>query len=138
MVVSYPPLTTPARVDSRMGLNIDIAFTFAELAGLVPPIQQDGRSMARLLADTEPAWRTDFLYEQWLDPDDEDNDAVPPTNACVRTEEFKWIEYVTGETELYDLLADPFELSNLTNDPLHADVKAELQARLRQLRHDWP
>jgi arylsulfatase A-like enzyme len=138
MIVSYPPLTTPARVDTRMALNIDVAFTFAEVAGLVPPIQQDGRSMARLLDDNEPAWRTDFLYEQWLDPDDEDNDAVPPTNACVRSEEFKWIEYVTGETELYDLLADPFELNNLTNDPLHADVKAELQTRLRQLRHDWP
>jgi arylsulfatase A-like enzyme len=138
MVVSYPPLTTPGRVDTRLGLNIDIAFTFAELAGVVPPIQQDGRSMARLLDDAEPAWRTDFLYEQWLDPDDEDNDAVPPTDACVRTDQFKWIEYVSGETELYDLLADPFELTNLTNDPAHATVKAELQTRLRQLRHDWP
>ena len=138
MVVSYPPLTTPARVDSRIGLNIDIAFTFGELAGVVPPIQQDGRSMVRFLDDTEPAWRTDFLYEQWLDADDEDNDLVPPTLACVRSEQFKWTEYVTGETELFDLLADPYELTNLTNDPGHAAVKAEMQTRLRQLRHDWP
>jgi N-acetylglucosamine-6-sulfatase len=138
MVVSYPPLTNPARIDSRIGLNIDIAFTFGELAGVVPPIQQDGRSMVRFLDDTEPAWRTDFLYEQWLDADDEDNDVVPPTLACVRSDQFKWTEYVTGETELFDLLADPYELTNLTNDAGHATVKAEMQTRLRQLRHDWP
>jgi arylsulfatase A-like enzyme len=138
MVVSYPPLTSPARVDSRLALNIDVAFTFAELAGLVPPIQQDGRSMVRLLDDVEPTWRTDFLYEQWLDGDPEDNDTVPPTLACVRSEQFKWVEYETGETSLFDLAADPYELQNLTDDPGHAAVKAELQTRLRQLRHDWP
>jgi len=138
MIVSYPPLTTPARVDPRMALNIDIAFTFGELAGVVPPVQQDGRSMVRLLDDAEPAWRTDFLYEQWLDADDEDNDLVPPTLACVRSDQFKWTEYDSGETELFDLVADPYELTNLTNDPAHAAVKSAMQTRLRQLRHDWP
>jgi arylsulfatase A-like enzyme len=138
MVVSYPPLTTPSRVDDRIGLNIDIAFTFGELAGVVPPVQQDGQSMVRFLADTEPAWRTDFLYEQWLDADEEDNDLVPPTLACVRSDQFKWTEYDSGESELFDLAADPYELTNLTNDPGHATVKSTLQTRLRQLRHDWP
>jgi arylsulfatase A-like enzyme len=138
MIVSYPPLTTPARVDDRLVLNIDIAFTFAGLAGVVPPLQEDGRSMAGLLANADPTWRPDFLYEQWLDPDDEDNDVVPPTDACVRSGQFKYIEYVTGQTELYDVMADPFELQNLTNDPAHAMVKTDLQTRLHQLRHDWP
>jgi len=137
LVVSYPPLTTPARVDTRIGLNIDFAFTFGELAGVVPPVQEDGRSMVRLIQNTEPTWRTDFLYEQWLDADDEDNDTVPPTLAAVRSEQFKYTEYVGGETELYDLVNDPFELTNLTNDPAHATTKTAMAARLRQLRPDW-
>ena len=45
---------------------------------------------------------------------------------------------VSGETELYDVVADPFELNNLTADPTHGALKAELAARLRQLRPDWP
>ncbi len=137
LVISYPPVTTPPRVDTRIGLNIDFAFTFGELAGVVPPIQEDGRSMVRLVDDTEPAWRTDFVYEQWLDPDDEDNDVVPPTLASVRSAQFMYTEYVGGETELYDLIADPFQLTNLTNNPTYATTKADMAARLRQLRPDW-
>src|SRR5436190_764263 len=127
-----------ARIDTRIGLNIDFAFTLAELAGVVPPVEEDGRSLVRLLDDTDPAWRTDHLYEQWLDPDDEDRDVVPPTLAQVRGTQWKYTEYVSGETELYDVLADPFELNNLTTDPTHAALKAELAARLRQLRPHWP
>jgi arylsulfatase A-like enzyme len=138
LVVSYPPLTSIPRIDDRFGLNIDFAFTFAELAGVVPPVQEDGRSLVNLLSDTDPTWRTDFLNEQWNDPDEEDNDAVPDTNVVVRNANFKYIEYENGQSELYDMVADPYELVNLTNDAAHAAVKAELQARVHQLRHDWP
>ncbi len=138
LVVRYPRLAPVARTETRQALNIDFAFTFAELAGLVPPIQQDGRSLAGLLDGSEPFWRPDFLYEQWLDADDEDSQVVPPTLAGVRSPEWKYVEYVSGETELYDLVADPYELENKTGDPAHAERKAELAARLRQLRPDWP
>jgi arylsulfatase A-like enzyme len=138
LVVRYPPLVPAPRVETRIGLNIDFAFTLAELAGLVPPVQQDGRSMVGLLTDAEPAWRADHLYEQWLDVDDEDNDVVPPTLAQVRSKDWKYTEYVTGETELYNLVQDPFELDNQTSNPAHAQLKAELATRLRQLRPDWP
>ena len=38
---------------------------------------------------------------------------------------------------MYDLQGDPFELQNQTDNPAFADVKAEMPARLRQLRPDW-
>ncbi len=134
LVVRYPALVPGPRVDPGAGLNIDIAFTLGELAGVTPPIQQDGRSMVRLLAGAEPAWRPDFLYEQWLDPDDEDNDVVPPTLSQVRSSTFKYTEYVTNERELYDLAADPFELQNQAGNPAFATVQAALAERLQQLR----
>jgi len=46
--------------------------------------------------------------------------------------------HVTGETELYNLQTDPFELDNQTNNPAYAALKAQLAARLRQLRPAWP
>ena len=138
LIVRYPPLAPQGRVEPGPGLNIDFAFTFAELAGLVPPVQEDGRSMVRLLADTDPAWRIDHLYEQWLDADQEDNALVPPTLAQVRGTQWKYTEYVSGETELYDLMTDPFELDNQTNNPAYAALKTQLAVRLRQLRPGWP
>jgi N-acetylglucosamine-6-sulfatase len=148
MIVRYPALIPTPRVDTRMALNIDIAFTFAELAGVVPPVQEDGTSLVRVLGNREPAssWRSDFLYEQWFgnaEDDDPLDNVVPPKLAGVRTPQYKYIEYddpapeINDDVELYDLTIDPFELQNRHGDPAYAAVEAALAARLRQLRTDW-
>ncbi|HEX2325782.1 MAG TPA: sulfatase-like hydrolase/transferase, partial [Chloroflexota bacterium] len=52
----------------------------------------------------------------------------------VRTDRWKYTHDVTGEVdELYDLHADPWELTNLAGDPAQAGVVAELRGRLA----DW-
>ena len=45
-----------------------------------------------------------------------------------------YAEHGTGETELYDLQKDPFELQSRHNAPAYASVKAQLAARLAQLK----
>jgi arylsulfatase A-like enzyme len=135
LVVRYPALAPLPRVETRFGLNIDFALSFAELAGTVPTVPPDGRSLVRVLSDTEDLWRTDFLYEHW-DNDDDPGEGIP-TLAAVRNDQFKYVEYVTAESELYDLAADPYELQNETNNPAYASTKATLAARLRELRPDW-
>ena len=42
------------------------------------------------------------------------------------------------EVELYDLLNDPYEETNVASDPQHAMRVATMAARLRQLRPYWP
>jgi hypothetical protein len=66
-VVRYPKLAPLPRVETRFALNIDLAPTFAELAGVGVPLVQDGRACLHVLDGTEPAgaWRTDFLAEAW-------------------------------------------------------------------------
>jgi len=49
---------------------------------------------------------------------------------------WKYVEYVTGETELYDLAADPFELTNVTGDPANAALRTSLAARLHTLQSE--
>ena len=51
---------------------------------------------------------------------------------------WKYTEYVTAERELYDEDADPFELTNVVNDPGNASLVADLADRLRELRPGWP
>jgi N-acetylglucosamine-6-sulfatase len=57
-----------------------------------------------------------------------------PTFEAIRTERYKYVEYDTGEKELYDLRNDPFELQSRHNAPAYAAVKAQLADRLHKLQ----
>jgi arylsulfatase A-like enzyme len=137
MMVRYPRLIPLPRRDSRFALNIDLAPTFAELAGVGIPILHDGVSLVTVFDGTTPTWRTDFLTEGW-----------PNTHpwATVREAQWKYTEIpvtpgdpmTTFETELYDLILDPYEQTNVSSDPQHATRIAQMAARLRQLRPNWP
>jgi len=137
MFVRYPPLAPLKRTEDRFALNIDLAPTFAELAGVGVPILHDGDSLLRVIDGTEPTWRTDFLAESW-----------PGSHpwALVHEGQWKYTEIPTDpgnpltlfERELYDLVSDPYELTNVASDPLNAARIATMAARLRQLRPNWP
>lgn len=137
MFVRYPKLAPLGRSDERFALNIDLAPTFAELAGVGVPIAHDGESLVRLLDGTAPAWRDDFLAEGW-----------PGSHpwALVREAQWKYTELPVApgspdgafERELYDLASDPYELENVAGDPTHATRIAQMAARLRELRPNWP
>jgi arylsulfatase A-like enzyme len=58
---------------------------------------------------------------------------VMPEYHGVRTDRYLYVEYVTGEKELYDLQADPYELDNLSKSADPA-LLAELAARLAALK----
>jgi N-acetylglucosamine-6-sulfatase len=49
----------------------------------------------------------------------------------VRLQEWSYVEYVTGEKELYDIRDDPYQLQNLAGDPKVKSFEAELAARVQ-------
>jgi len=48
--------------------------------------------------------------------------------GIVTSDGWKYIEYGTGELEMYDLNTDPHELANLAGRPKYAAQEARLQA----------
>ncbi len=121
---------TPRRVGA-MALNLDLAPTLLDLAGLPVPAQMQGRSLAKVLRGEPAAPREDFLYEYAQEP----MYPVVPSLFAIRTANLK---YVTSpddpeEEELYDLLADPGEMADLADRPEWAEVKAALRQRLQRL-----
>ncbi len=46
---------------------------------------------------------------------------------------FSWVEYETGERELYDLTVDPDQLESKADDPAYASVRQALAQRLEAL-----
>jgi len=126
LVIRYDPLTSTARTDDHFALNIDYAPTFAELAGITPPIPEDGTSLIPLLSGNPGSWRTDFLLEHY----DDGLERPVPTYCGVRSDKWAYYKYGTGEQELYDLTRDPYEQMNLASDPGHAQILSDLHDRM--------
>jgi arylsulfatase A-like enzyme len=130
LVVRTPWATGPS-VDDHLVLNIDLAPTLAELAGVTPWPAADGRSFAPLLRGQSVAWRDSFLVE-FLGRDQRFRGG-PPAFTGVRTERHLYVEYRNGWRELYDLRDDPYQLRNVADDAAFAGVRATLAAALRRL-----
>lgn len=134
MVVRYPKLIQPGTTSDRMVLNVDIAPTILDLAGVAVPKEMHGRSWAPLFKDPKAEFRKDWLYEYFEYPDAH---KVRPHRG-VRTETWKLIHYYQDpeEYELYNLEKDPWEKENLYAKAENADKAKELKTRLEELRKE--
>ena len=118
----------------QMVLNTDFAPTFADLAGVTPPRFVDGRTLSPLLSARPPAtWRTAFLVEHRRSKEEYAYVRAIPNYDAVRTANHLYVEYGTGEKELYNLSKDPHELTNRYAGA-DAALRSDLRARLNALR----
>jgi N-acetylglucosamine-6-sulfatase len=124
LVIRYDPLTAGGpRTDPHIALNLDLAPTWAALAGVSPPSPRDGRSLLPLLGGGAPAWRQDLLAEH-----KQEGPGIP-SFCAVRSLRYLYVQYATGEEELYDERADPYELTNLAGHPALAAVLTDRRTR---------
>ena len=134
MIMRYPRLIQPGMIREEMVLNVDVAPTLLDLAGVPIPDWMQGQSMRPLLEGREVAWRDAWLYEFYEYP------AVHmvPKNRGVRTTRWKYIHYFEEPQahELYDLTADPGENDNLFGKPELTSTVEKLQQRMLELRHE--
>ncbi len=131
LLIRYPRLIKPGSLCDEMVLNIDIAPTVLELAGLEVPERMHGRSLVPLLRGEAVEWRKDWLYEYFEYP----GPHSVRKHRGVRTERWKLIHYYeVNQFELYDLQNDPEERFNLADDPKYAGLKERLLRRIDELR----
>jgi N-acetylglucosamine-6-sulfatase len=130
-LVVRTPWAQAASTDDHLVLNIDLAPTLTELAGISPPSPVDGRSFADLLRGRSPpdGWRSEFVVEFLGTPR---HGLRPPPFEALRTERYLYVEYQNGWRELYDLDTDRFELTNLAEVDRYREVRRRLQSRLQE------
>lgn len=115
--------------------TIDLLPTIAEIAGAKLPYCIDGLSLAPLLTSTPTSkkeWRDSVVAE--LGPINElawPWKSVPPMYRLIRADKYKYIEYITGEKEYYDLIIDPDEMEN-KYDRLTFSEKEILSIKMQQ------
>jgi arylsulfatase A-like enzyme len=132
-MLRYPRRIKAGTTREEMVLDIDIAPTMLDLAGVAIPVQMQGKSMLGLTDPKREKWREDWFYHYYEYP----QPGFVQPHVGVRTERYKLIHYyVTNAFELYDLHTDPGELHNLANLPEHSVIQGTLIARLAALREE--
>jgi arylsulfatase A-like enzyme len=142
MVVRDPMLHSTANPVESHALveNVDVGATLADRAGI--EWHTDGKSLTPLLDGSASSTRDAALLEHCVAG--AGPQCWPPGThqplifVGVVTDRYKYIEYDTGEKELYDLAADPYELANHAGDPAWATTQAQLASQLAQLRASPP
>ena len=133
LLIRYPKAVKASTVRDELVLNIDLAPTLLELAGVTVPNTMQGHSLVPLLSGKKSSWRNSFLIEYY-------SDKVFPRISqmgykAIRDERWKYIHYLelAGMDELYDLKTDPYELKNLINDPASAKVLVQSKKEMQHL-----
>ncbi|GIW92936.1 MAG: hypothetical protein KatS3mg110_0977 [Pirellulaceae bacterium] len=115
---------------AELVLNIDVAPTILELAGIPLPESMQGTSLVPLCQGKKVAWRQDFLYEHLFE-----HPRIPKSEG-VRGTRYKYTRYLVGERPyevLVDLKEDPWEEKNLVHDPEHRPVLETMRRRCDEL-----
>jgi len=133
LLVRYPKAIKAGTMRDEFALNIDLAPTLLELAGVTAAGTMQGRSLVPLLKGKQPAWRNSFLIEYY-------SDKVFPRvlqmgYKAVRERRWKYIHYLEleGMDELYDLKTDPYEMKNLIHQPGAAQALDEMKKEMERL-----
>jgi arylsulfatase A-like enzyme len=123
---------TRGKVVDQMVLNIDLAQSLLDYAGVPAPDAMQGRSWRPLLDGRAEGWRKAWFYEYFAER--QKNSRVPDITA-VRTDDAKLIVYPGHPewSELFDLARDPYEQKNLYADAAGAALRAALEAEHARL-----
>lgn len=148
-MVIYDPRLAGKKVDhsDEMVALVDIAPTLLDIAGVETPSVMQGESLIPLMTGENVQWRQELFLENLMTIQNY------PRMEAVRTHEWKYIRYfdkkndgkyvdyidasINGEQpiyeELYDLLNDPKETTNLIAMPKYAEIADTLRHRNKDL-----
>jgi arylsulfatase A-like enzyme len=145
LVISNPVLFSGHDIQNSMALAtlVDIMPTFMEIANVSnPPTGLAGTSLLPIIQDGTPVQDSIlFTYDDTKAGSNSQWSAVNAANRirCIRTEKWKYSYYFDAagayynQYELYDLVNDPSEYTNLAYDLAYKEVRTDLQKQLHQL-----
>lgn len=131
----------------ELAANIDIAPTILDLARARADRSVDGRSMVPFLKHPGLRTRRPILFESFVEASDVESSRAsslrtgghasitsPPKDyEGIRLGPWKYIEWPSGEKELYNVVKDPNELHSRIRDHNLYPIRGFLHRRLRQL-----
>ncbi len=125
LAVRWPGQALAGATSEALATTVDLMPTILEAAGVEPPADGDGLSLAPQLRDPAAPLRECALSEVH---------ARPHRNSMACTARWKYAAHEDGTGYmLYDLQEDPGERVNLIGHPDYATVEVEMRGRLEHL-----
>ena len=144
LVISNPilfPNNGELKTTNNLATLIDIVPTLCDVLKIQPPSDARGVSLVPALTGTSVQDSFLFTYDDTKAGANNQASAVKAANRirAIRTNDYKLSYYFDSlgsyefEYELYDLNADPNEITNQAYNPAYAEIRANLQSQLKQL-----
>ncbi|MBL6704524.1 MAG: sulfatase-like hydrolase/transferase [Planctomycetaceae bacterium] len=124
LIIAAPGLSKGTHTAKPVEL-LDLYPTLADLCGLNPPANLEGKSLRPLLSDPSGNdWNKPAVTQVWHNK--------KAWGYSIRTERYRYTEWLEGQAgrELYDHSIDSEETTNLADNPAQAKTVAELSAQL--------
>lgn len=134
MVIRYPTKITSKQQVNEFTLNLDIAPTLLDYAGIPIPADMQGESMRTLMQKGKAAnWRKEIYYHYY------ELSFGLTRHYGIYTGRYKLMHFYNpiDAWELYDLKKDRQEMHNLYNDPKYPKVVQDLKSRLYDLQRRY-
>jgi arylsulfatase A-like enzyme len=130
MLMRYPGKIKPGTVSNDFVLNLDIAPTALDAAGVAIPKDVQGKSILPLFKNKEGKWRDAMFYHYY-----ENGEHSVSPHFGIRTKHYKLIRFYTrvNAWELYDLQKDPNEMHNLFGKQGYEKIAKDLKKQLEKL-----
>ncbi|MCX2451438.1 sulfatase [Pedobacter sp. PLR] len=127
MVMRYPGVIKPGSVSKDFVMNLDIAPTMLDAAGIAIPAAIQGKSMLPQLKDPKTAGRKVMFYHYY-----ENGEHSVSPHFGIRNSRYKLIRFYkrVNSWELFDLKKDPNELNNLYGKKGYEQITAEMNKEL--------
>lgn len=127
------PGVKPATTNSTVVTNVDLSTTLMGYSQTEPLREPDGLDLSPLFAAPDLEWDRGVLVEG-LGP----QAAAQPQYLGIRTKRWAYFEFADspgapGGAELYDLEADPFQITNLAVKPEYSGEVAALAQQVAEL-----
>jgi len=136
LLLRYPEGITAGVTRNELVLNLDLAPTLLDLAGVTVPDYMQGASLRGLLrGGAAGVWRQALYYHYYEYPH---GWHAVKRHYGIRTPSYKLIHFYDDidAWELYDLQRDPQELRNLIDSPAHRHLVDSLRTVLGGLQRD--
>jgi arylsulfatase A-like enzyme len=134
LLVSWPGVVEPGRVNSNLVSNLDFAQTFLEIASADSDPEMQGLSLLPLLKGEKPDWRKYHYYHYYEYP----GWHMVQRHEGVYDGRYKLIHYYDlDEWELLDLKTDPNELKNQMGNPAYSAVVVRMTQALDDVKAQY-